>query len=45
MADQPQQPLVVDGGCLYDGPALQPPPGVRPKKLARFDDPVIPRSY
>jgi hypothetical protein len=47
MSDQPLQPLVVDGGCLYDGPALKPPPGVRlgPKKLARFDDPVIPRSY
>jgi hypothetical protein len=47
MADQPQEPLEVDGGCLYDGPALKPPPGVRirPKKFARFDDPVIPRSY
>jgi hypothetical protein len=47
MADQPDKPLDVDGGCLYDGPALKPPPGVRihPKKFARFDDPVIPRSY
>jgi hypothetical protein len=47
MADQPQQSLEVDGGCLYDGPALKPPPGVRlrPKKLARFDDPVIPCFY
>ena len=47
MADQPNKPLLVDAGCVYDGPALKPPPGVRirPKKLARFDDPVIPRSY
>jgi hypothetical protein len=47
MADQPQQPLAVDGGCLYDGPALKPPPGVRirPKKFDRFDVPVIPRGY
>ena len=45
MADQPQQPPVVDGGCLYDGPALKPPPGVRvrPKKLAHVDDSVIVR--
>jgi hypothetical protein len=47
MADQPDKPRVVDGGCLYDGPALKVPPGqrIRPKKFARFDDPVIPRSY
>ncbi len=47
MGDEPQQPLEVDGGCLYDGPALKPLPGVRirPKNFARFDDPVIPRSY
>jgi hypothetical protein len=33
--------------CVYDGPALPVPPGqrIRPKKFARFDDPVIPRSY
>jgi hypothetical protein len=47
MANQPDKPLMVDGGCVYDGPALKPPPGqrIRPKKMARFDDPVIPRSY
>jgi hypothetical protein len=47
MADQLDKPLVVDGGCLYDGLALAVPPGqrIRPKKLARFDDPVIPRAY
>jgi hypothetical protein len=47
MADQPDKPRVVDGGCLYDGPALTVPPGkrIRPKKLARFDDPVIPHGY
>jgi len=47
MANQPDKPLVVDGGCLYDGPALPVPPGqrIRPKKMARFDDPVIPRLY
>jgi hypothetical protein len=47
MPDQPDKPLVVDGGCLYDGPALKPPPGVRirPEKLARFDVPVLPRRH
>jgi hypothetical protein len=45
--DDPDKLLVVDGGCLYDGPALSVPPGqrIRPKRMARFDDPVIPRSY
>ena len=47
MADQSDKPRVVDGGCLYDGPALAVPPGqrIRPKKFARFDDPVIPHGY
>jgi hypothetical protein len=47
MADQPDKPLVVDGGCLYDGPARAIPPGqrVRSRRFGHFDDPVIPRSY
>jgi hypothetical protein len=47
MADQADKPLEVDGGCLYNGPALKPPPGqrIKTKKLPRFDAPVIPRSY
>jgi hypothetical protein len=31
----------------FTGKALKVPPGerIRPKKFARFDDPIIPRSY
>jgi hypothetical protein len=47
MADQPLKPPSKERRFVYDGPALKPPPGVRirPKKFARYDDPVIPRSY
>jgi hypothetical protein len=47
MANQPDKTQSKPRRCVYDGPALKVPPGVRirPKKFARFDDPVIPRSY
>jgi hypothetical protein len=47
MANQPTRPQSKPQRCVYDGPALKVPPGVRvrPKTFARFDDPVIPRSY
>jgi hypothetical protein len=47
MAEQPTRSQGKGRGCVYSGPALKPPPGVRirPKNFARFDDPVIPRSY
>jgi hypothetical protein len=47
MANQPGKPQNLPPGCIYDGPALAVPPEQRvlPKKHARFDDLVIPRSY
>jgi hypothetical protein len=47
MADQPDKVQDKPRHCVYDGPAIKVPPGarVRPKQFARFDDPVIPRSY
>jgi hypothetical protein len=47
MDNLPDKPRTLPPGCVYDGPALPVPPGqrIRPKKFARFDDPVIPRSY
>ena len=47
MANQPTKSETKPAGCVYDGPALKVRPGVniRPKKYARFDDPVIPRRY
>jgi hypothetical protein len=47
MANQPDKPQGLVREYAFEGPALKPPPGVRirPKKMARFDDPVIPRSY
>jgi hypothetical protein len=47
MANQPTKAENRPRGCAYDGPASKVPPGVRvrPKKFARFDDPVIPRGY
>jgi len=47
MADQPTKAQTKRSHCVYDGPAIEVPPGVRirPKKFARFDDPVIPRGY
>jgi hypothetical protein len=47
MASQPEKPLVIDGGCLYDGPALPVPRGHRilPKKLMHLEDQALPRRY
>ncbi len=47
MANQSNKTQDKPRHCAYDGPALKVPPGqrIRPKKFARFDDPVIPRSY
>jgi hypothetical protein len=47
MANQPDKPQGSVREYAFEGPALKPPPGgrIRPKKFARFDDPVIPRSY
>jgi hypothetical protein len=47
MANQPEKAQERPRHCVYDGPALKVPPGqrIRPKKFARFDDPVIPRRY
>ena len=47
MANQPDKAQDSPRHCVYDGPALKVPPGqrIRPKKFARFDDPVIPPSY
>jgi hypothetical protein len=47
MASQPPDPKGVVPGYVFDVEAVKVPPGVRirPKKLARFDDPIIPRSY
>jgi hypothetical protein len=47
MANQPPDPKGVVTSYLFDVEAVPVPPGqrIRPKKMARFDDPVIPRSY
>jgi hypothetical protein len=49
MANQPPklEKQVPKTSYLFTVKAIKPPPGVRirPKKFARFDDPVIPRSY
>jgi hypothetical protein len=47
MASQPDKAQNKPRRCVYDGPALKVPPGVRvrPKTFARFDDPVLPRGY
>jgi hypothetical protein len=47
MANQPPDPKSVATSYLFDVEAVPVPPGVRvrPRKMARFDDPVIPRSY
>jgi hypothetical protein len=47
MANQPDKPQDPVLEYVFVGKALKVPPGVRirPKKLARYDDPVIPRSY
>jgi hypothetical protein len=49
MDNQPLEPQgrVREDLYVFDGPALAVPPEqrIRAKKYARFDDPVIPRSY
>ena len=47
MANQLPDPKGAVTSYLFDVEAVKVPPGVRvrPKKFARFDDPVIPLSY
>jgi hypothetical protein len=47
MANQSPDPKGAVTSYLFDVEAVKPPPGVRvrARKFARFDDPVIPRSY
>ncbi len=47
MANQLPDPKHAVTSYLFDVEAVQVPPGqrIRPKKLARFDDPAIPPSY
>jgi hypothetical protein len=47
MANQPGKAQHKPRHCVYSGLALKGPPSerIRPKKFARYDDPVIPRSY
>ena len=47
MANRPPDPKGGVTSYLFDVVAVKVPPGqrIRPKKLARFDDPVIPPAY
>jgi hypothetical protein len=48
MDEKPTEfPYGVAPPVVIRGKAIKPPPGtrIRPKKFARFDDPVIPQSY
>jgi hypothetical protein len=47
MANHPTKAQNKPRRCVYEGPALKVPPGVRirPKKFARFDAPIVPKRY